>query len=182
MTRVGLILLSALAVASTGCSGWATGGGGPVYSGAGRQERTGGAVSLDAILTPKPHTVFNHGSIPLPVGFHNGFEALLTPNLKSFGWQTGLALFWMPRPVAGFLVLGTDVHFDAINGYFSFGNFQPYGQVGLITSLGESKHAPVFTLTGQVEYFVHYLAYLHDNEPKSDAFIAIKFGFGFEAP
>ncbi len=166
-------------IASTGCAGWVSASGGPVYALDG-EKRTGGAVSLDGMLTPKPHTAFNHGTTPLPVAYHNGFEGIFTPDLKSFNWQTGLALFWLPRPVSGFVVLGTDLHFDAIDGYFSFGNFQPYAQVGLVSSLGEGQHAPIFTLTAQGEYFINYLAYLHENEPKTDTFITIKFGFGFE--
>lgn len=179
MNHARLGFLAVFAIGACGCSGWTTAAGGPVYSVSGRQGRTGGQVSLDGILTPKAHTVFNRGNSELPVGFHNGFEALLTPDLKSFGWQTGLAAFWMPKPVSGFLVLGTDLHFDAVDGYFSFGNFQPYGQIGVAAALGDGPHAPVFTLTGQAEYFIHYLAYLHDNEPKTDAFIAIKLGIGF---
>ncbi|MEO7110533.1 MAG: hypothetical protein ABI183_08860 [Polyangiaceae bacterium] len=167
-------------ILSTGCSGWVTGGGGPVYSADGNQGRTGGAVSLDGMLTPKPHTVFNHGNTALPVAYHNGFEGIFTPDQKSFGWQTGLALYWLPRPVSGFLVVGTDLHVDEIDGFFSFGNFQPYAQIGLVTSLGEGKHAPIFTLTAQGEYFINYLTYLHDNEPKTDTFLTLKFGFGFE--
>ncbi|MEO8798179.1 MAG: hypothetical protein ABI551_09860 [Polyangiaceae bacterium] len=167
-------------LAMTGCTGWAAANAGPTYSAAGRQGRTGGNASIDAILTPQPHTVFNHGPTALPVGFHTAVETILTPDLKSFGWQSGLAIFWMPRPIAGFLVLGTDLHFDSVDGYFSFGNFQPYAQVGFVSSLGEGKFAPVFTLTGQTEYFIHYLAYLHDDEPKTDLFVAIKLGIGFE--
>jgi hypothetical protein len=177
--RAFFVAVTIASILSTGCSGWVTAGGGPVYSTDGNN-RTGGAVSLDGMLTPKPHTVFNHGTTPLPVAYHNGFEGIFTPDLKSFNWQTGLALFWLPRPVSGFLVLGTDLHFDAIDGYFSFGNFQPYAQIGLVSSLGEGEHAPIFTLTAQGEYFINYLAYLHENEPKTDTFITLKFGFGFE--
>jgi hypothetical protein len=170
------------AIGASGCSGWVTGGGGPVYSLDGNQGRTGGVVSLDGIETPKPHTFFNHGPTSLPVGYHNGFEGIFTPDQKSFNWQTGLALFWRPRPISGFLVLGTDLHVDAINGYFSFGNFQPYAQAGLVTSLGEGEHAPIFTLTAQGEYFINYVAYLHPNDPKTDTFLTLKFGLGFEMP
>ncbi|HEX7663180.1 MAG TPA: hypothetical protein VF407_01650 [Polyangiaceae bacterium] len=170
----------ATSLATAGCTGWATANAGPTYSAAGRQGRTGGNASIDTILSPQPHTFFNRGSAPLPVGFHSAVETILTPDLKSFGWQTGVAVFWMPRPVAGFIALGTDLHFDGVDGYFSFGNFQPYGQIGLVSSLGEGKFAPLFTLTGQAEYFIHYLAYLHDDEPKTDLFIAIKLGIGFE--
>lgn len=180
MKRVGLVSVLAFAFLGGGCTGWTTAAGGPVYSVSGRQGRTGGQASIDAVLTPKPHTFFNKGDKSLPVGYHNGFETLLTPDLKSFGWQTGLALFWKPRPVSGFIILGTDLHFDGVDGYFSFGNFQPYGQIGVAASLGEGEHAPIFTLTGQAEYFIHYLSYLHDNEPHTDAFIAIKLGVGFE--
>ncbi len=160
------------------CVGWTDGYGGSAYTTAGRINRNGPAFGVESVFTPRPHSALNRGSQPLPVGLHNGFQLTLSPDLKTFSWLTGIALFGQPDPVAGYAIAGTNLHVDLLQSRFSFGNFQPYGEVGLATRLGRTdQDGLILTLGAQLMFLYNYLA---QNEPATDGYLTIKFGFGWD--
>lgn len=178
------LAIVAFAAGLCGCAGWARVLGGPTYSAQGRDGRSGTFVAIDTLMTPKPHTVFNASPKPLPFAVHVGLEAQLTPNVKTFSWLTGIATLKKPRPVAGYLIAGTNFHVDQVDGRASFGNFHPYGEAGVAAELSpkneEDNHGFIFTLGIGASYFIHYAAILDGKGPKTDTFLLLKFGLGYE--
>lgn len=185
MTGVGRLGVAvALSALATGCTGWATGTAGMSYSAAGRVERSGPLVGTDQFFKPRPRSRMNPSDKPWPVGLHNSLQVTVAPDLKTLGWGTGIALFGDPRPVTGFAVLGTNLHVDIVDGKGSFGNFHPYGEVGLAAPLS-SREPGVPGLMGtfslQGAYLLHYGVIWRDEPgPVGDPLISFKFGIGWE--
>lgn len=179
---------SVLAIVGTmtlvGCTGWARAVGGMAYPTSGRTERSGPVVAADLVLQPAPHSALNASSKPLPFGLHTNLQSQLSPEMKSLAWGTGAAFYSPPRPLSGYLLAGTNLHLDYIRDYWSFGNFQPYVELGVASLVGkrteQSKGGPIMTLGMEGNLFVHYLAFRQEGEPKFDIFVLLKFGFGFE--
>ena len=169
-------------VSLTGCWGWGTVCAGEAYSTAGRTERSGPVISNEFIIGIKERTVVNPGPKPLPFVFHNTVDGVFAKDFTSFSWGTGFGATWRPRPLSGFIIGGTQAHFDLINNHFSFGNFQPYAQMGLTAPLTrrerDDSDGPIVTLAFQYSFLVHYL--VREGEPRTDGFLAIKFGIGWE--
>lgn len=168
----------------TGCAGWARVVSGPSYSAQGRNGRNGTFVTVDTLMTPRPHSPFNASPKPLPFAVHTGIEAQLMPDIKTFAWNTGIATLSKPRPVSGYAMAGTNFHVDYVDGRASWGNFQPYGEIGVAAELSsaneEDDRGFIFTLGFGASYFVHYAAILDGHGPKTDTFLLLKFGFGYE--
>jgi hypothetical protein len=168
------------ALALAGCIGWTDAYSGPAYTTAGREKRNGPTFGVESIFSPRPHTALNRGSQTFPVAIHNGFQLTLSPDLKTFSWLTGVALWGHPEPVSGYALAGTNLHVDLLNSRFSFGNFQPYGEVGVAGRLGnrgDDEDGLIVTLGMQFMFLYNYLA---QNEPASDGYISIKFGLGWD--
>ena len=184
LLRGGAGALLALSLPLCGCAGWARVLGGPTYSAQGRDGRSGTFVAVDTLMTPKPHTVFNASPKPLPFAVHVGLEAQLMPDVKTFAWSTGIATLKKPRPVAGYILAGTNLHVDYVDGRASFGNFHPYGEAGVAAELSpaneENDQGFIFTLGIGASYFIHYAAILENRGAKTDTFILLKFGIGYE--
>ncbi len=165
---------------STGCAGWVRANGGYAYSASGRVDHSGPMVGADTILTPKPHTFWNKGSKAFPVGLHTGLEFVDASELKSISWTTGAAYFSKPRPIGGYVILGTNGHYDFIGGRSSFGNFQPYAEIGVaspLTDRDEDVDGPLLTLG--LEYMLIY-SYLAQPDDRLTNLLIFKFGFGWE--
>lgn len=169
---------------ASGCAGWARVLSGPTYNLQGRNNRSGTFVGVDTLLTPRPHTWLNASPKPLPFAAHTGIEVQLTPDLKTFSWTTGIATLKKPRPVSGYAMAGTTFHVDYVDGRPSWGNFHPYGELGVAASLSQTNEVEdrgvIFTLGVGANYFVHYAAILDGQGPKTDAFLLLKFGLGYE--
>lgn len=170
------------ALASLGCAGWVTANGGHAYTTAGRLNRDGPLLGTDQLFTLKGHSFINKSPNPLPFGLHNSLQAVLAPDFKSFMWGTGIAVMAPPRPISGYAMGGTQLHFDAINGHFSVGNFHPYAELGLAARIGardeQQRHGPLVTFGLHTTYLIHYI--VKDDEPRGDGFVMLKFGFGWE--
>jgi hypothetical protein len=164
-----------------GCAGWTDGYGGPAYATSGGPPQDGYAAGVESFFTPKPRTIFNHGPTPFPLGFHNAFQLTLAPAVGSFSWLTGVAYFSHPEPISGYAVAGTNLHFDLLQSHFSFGNFQPYGEIGVAARLGSRDDASdglVLTMGAQVMWLYNYLA--TGDEPRSNGYVTLKFGIGWD--
>jgi hypothetical protein len=154
------------------------------YPTSGQTTRSGPVVGTDVVLQPKPNTWLNRSNEPIPFGIHSNVQAILAPDLKSLAWGTGIALYTPPRPVSAYAIGGTNLHLDYVNNYWSFGNFHPYVEVGIASTLGPRRDGVergfFATLAMEANVFVHYLAFTHEDERKTDGFIMIKFGIGYE--
>ncbi len=171
-------------VVLSGCTGWTRAVGGMAYPTSGRSERAGPVAAIDFVLQPAPHTVLNQSSKPIPFGLHTTLQTQLAPGIKSVSWGTGVAFYSAPRPVSPYLLAGTNLHVDYIRDYWSFGNFQPYAELGLAAAVGKQaesgQRGPIVTLGLEGNIFVHYLAFRQEGEPTVDGFFLLKFGFGYE--
>jgi hypothetical protein len=174
------VILLSCGLALAGCAGWTDGYAGPAYTTAGRLNQSGPAFGVESIFTPKPHTTLNRGGQPFPIGLHNAFQLMLSPDVKTFSWLTGLAYFSQPDPVSGYVIAGTNLHFDLLDSHFSFGNFQPYGEAGVAAKLGgaEESDGLVATLGLQFMFLYNYLA--PADEPRTNAYLTVKFGIGWD--
>ena len=76
---------------------------------------------------------------------------------------------------------GTSLHFDEINGRFSFGNVSPYGEIGVITSVPsryeDGGDGLIVTLGVGAATYINYLAAKSDT---IDGFMLVKLGVGWE--
>jgi len=177
----GRALLGVGAFAGIGCAGWTDGYAGPAYATAGTTREDGYATGVESIFSPKPHSVLNIDNKPLPIGLHNAVQLTLAPAVKSFSWLAGVAYFSHPEPVSGYVIAGTNLHFDSFGGHASFGNFQPYGEVGVAARLGNRDDAAdgyVVTMGGQGMWLLNYLA--PADEPRSNGYVTLKFGLGWD--
>lgn len=103
---------------------------------------------------------------------------LLAPDVKSLSWLTGLSYFLQPEPIGAYAIAGTNLHVDLLEGRFSFGNFQPYGELGLAARLGARGDGPLATLGLQTMFLYNYLA--TGDAPRSSEYLTIKFGIGWD--
>ena len=179
--RLALLVVSFGALAGSGCVGWTDGYFGPAYATSGGTRQDGYTAGVEQLFTPKPGTAMNRDTKPFPVGLHNAFQVTLAPDAKDFSWLTGLAYFTHPEPVSGYAIAGTNLHFDLLAGHFSFGNFQPYGEIGVAARLGAREDGVdglVLTMGAQVMWLVNYLA--PAGEPLSNGYVTLKFGLGWD--
>jgi len=134
---------------------------------------------VESLFSPRPQTLLNRDTKPFPIGLHNAFQVTLAPDAKDFSWLTGLAYFTHPDPVSGYVIAGTNLHFDLLGGQFSFGNFQPYGEIGVAARLGaRDEDGWVLTMGGQVMWLLNYLA--PADQPRSNGYVTLKFGLGWD--
>src|SRR5512143_1965146 len=131
---IAALALSVGALGTTGCRGWARVQTGGAYDMGDRQGHSGNVVAADGAIGLKNVRWLNTDR-PFPFAVHTSADAILAPDRKSYGWGTGLVLYREPRPVSAYALAGTSLHFDDINGRFSFGNVSPYGEVGVMTSV-----------------------------------------------
>ncbi len=167
-----------------GCSGWVRAAAGPSFSMTGRTDRAGHSVAVDTVFTAKPKTWLNRATASLPVGFHFGLLGINSDSLKSIGWTTGIALYTPPRPLSGYFIAGTNGHVDSINGRATFGNLNPYVELGVAAQVGSrpegSNHGFVVTLAVDSQLMVNNLAIVRDEPDKIDLLVGIKYGIGYE--
>lgn len=167
--------------ALTGCAGWTDGYGGPAYATSGGSNQDGYAAGVESLITPRPGTFLNRDTKPWPIGLHNAFQLTLAPAIQTFSWLTGVAYFSHPEPISGYVIAGTNLHFDLLQSHFSFGNFQPYGELGVAARLGSRDDASdgwVLTMGAQVMWLYNYLA--TGDEPRSNGYVTFKFGLGWD--
>ena len=180
LTRAALLAIGVAGLSSTGCAGWFRANSGYAYSTAGQVNHSGPMVGVDSILTVKPHSFFNHSPKKFPIALHTGLEGVLAADLKTFSWTTGAAYFSTPRPVGGYIIAGSNGHFDIVNGKADFGNFQPYAEIGIATPFGERDEdadGPLFTFGTEFMFMVHYLS---PPSERTDGLLILKFGIGWE--
>ncbi len=150
----------------------------------GQVGRAAHSIAVDTVFTAKPKTWLNRGSAPLPVGFHVGLLGINSEILKSIGWTTGIAIYSAPRPLSGYVIVGTNGHFDVINGRPTFGNLNPYAEIGLSAQVGprtkERNHGFIFTLALDSQILVNNLAIVRGEPDKIDMLVGIKYGIGYE--
>ncbi len=150
----------------------------------GRNDRSGHSVAVDTVFTAKPKTWLNRATFALPVGFHVGLLGINADTLKSIGWTTGISLYSPPRPISGYFIVGTNGHVDSINGRATFGNLNPYVELGLAAQVGartkESNHGFIFTLAMDSQLMVDNLAIVRGDPDKIDVLVGIKYGIGYE--
>ena len=173
--------LAVCGAALGGCAGWTDGYSGPAYATTGGNREDGYSFGVESLFSPKPNTVLNRDTKPFPFGLHNALQLTSAPALASFSWLTGLAYFSHPEPISGYAIAGTNLHFDLVGGRFSFGNYQPYGELGVAARLGRRDDASdgwVLTMGGQVMWLVNYLA--PAGEPLSNGYVTLKFGLGWD--
>lgn len=171
-----------LGTGTTGCAGWSDVYGGESYNLSGRNASSGPIAGFESIFTPKLHALMKQaGGEALPIGLHNAFQLLLAPDTKTVSWLTGIAYYGQPDPVSGYAILGSNLHFDLLQSRFSFGTFQPYGELGLAAHFGShafGNDGLVTTLGLQMMYIYNYLA--PAGEPNSTSFATVKFGIGWD--
>ena len=150
----------------------------------GKTERDGHSIAVDTVFTAKPKTWLNRGSAPLPVGFHVGLLGINSETLKSIGWTTGIAFYGSPRPLSGYFIIGTNGHVDSINGRATFGNLNPYAEVGVAAQVGsrtkERNRGFIFTLAIDSQLLVNNIALVKGEPDKIDMLVGIKYGIGYE--
>jgi hypothetical protein len=176
-----LAIVACVACVGVGCAGWTDGYAGPSYATAGTTRQDGYTAGAESLFSPKPHTALNIDNKLLPIGLHNALQVTLTPSDQIFSWLTGVAYFTRPAPVSGYAIAGTNIHVDRLGGRFSFGNFQPYGEVGVAARLGtrdDDVDGWVLTMGGQVMWLLNYLA--SGDEPLSIGYVTLKFGLGWD--
>lgn len=165
----------------TGCvRGFTRAETGAAYNLAARDGHSGQVFAVDAAIGVDSKTVKWVDGGPLPFAVHTSGTAIIAPDRKVFAWGTGLAYYGSPRPISTYLIGGTSLHFDEINGKFSFGNVSPYGEVGILTSL-PARHNPegsglMLSLGLQGATYFNYL--VKGNEV--DGFLLVKLGVGWE--
>ena len=145
----------------------------------GRDGESGQTFSVDTVLGIDAQTAKWIDGGPVPFAIHVTGNAILAPDRKVFAFGTGLAYYGSPRPISGYLLAGSTIHFDEIDRRFSFGNVSPYGEVGLLASV-PTGHRPagnglILSLGVQAATYFNYLA--KGNEV--DGFLLIKLGVGW---
>lgn len=176
-----LALAPALLALLSGCRGFGRVQTGGAYNMPDRSGHTGQVFAADAVIGLK-NVKWPGTDKPLPFALHTSGDAIVAPERKSFGWGTGVAFYGSPRPVSAYGIGGTSLHFDEIEGRFSFGNVSPYGEIGVITSVPsryDEKGGDGVILTlgvGAATYF-NYLAAKRDT---IDGFMLVKLGIGWE--
>lgn len=179
--RAQLLLGAVAPTLLTGCiRGFTRAETGAAYNLAARDGHSGQVFSVDTAIGVDAKTVKWIDGGPLPFAVHTSGTAILAPDRKVFGWGTGLAYYGSPRPISGYLLGGTSLHFDEINGKFSFGNVSPYGEIGILTSV-PARHQPegnglILSLGLQGATYFNYL--VKGNEV--DGFLLVKLGVGWE--
>lgn len=168
----------------TGCWGWSSLQTGYAHNLDGRVDRGGPLVAVDSVFTLKERSSVYRGAKPFPIGLHNGVIGFAGKDLKNLSWVTGVAWMSKPRPISGYAIAGTNGHIDIVEGRFGFGNFQPYGELGLVTPFllrkaGEER-GPIVTFSAMYTYLVHYLEFSRESAPRADPTLFFKFGFGYE--
>jgi hypothetical protein len=174
------LLLMALLAATTGCRGFARVQTGGAYDLGDRAGHSGTIVAADGAFGLRNVKWLNTDR-PFPFAIHTSADVILAPDRKSYGWGTGLVLYREPRPVSAYVLGGTSLHFDDINGKFSFGNVSPYGEVGVLTSVpsryddGGDGVILSLGLAG-----ASYINYLVGGSNTIDGFFLVKLGIGWE--
>lgn len=146
----------------------------------GRAGHSGQTFSVDTVIGVDARTAKWIDGGALPFAAHVSGTAILAPDRKVFAFGTGLAYYGSPRPISGYLLGGTTIHVDEIDGRFSFGNLSPYGEVGLLTSV-PSRHrlegrGLVLSLGVQAATYFNYLV----KGSEVDGFLLLKLGVGWE--
>ena len=170
----------AVLAVGTGCRGFVRAQTGGAYNLPDRKGHTGQLVAADAVIGLK-NVKWPGTNKPLPFALHTSGDAILAPERKAFGWGTGIAFYGTPRPVSAYGIGGTSLHFDEINGRFSFGNVSPYGEIGVITSVPsryeDGGDGLIVTLGVGAATYINYLAAKSDT---IDGFMLVKLGVGWE--
>ncbi len=173
-------LLMMLLVAMTGCRGWGRVQTGGAYDLADRSGHSGTVVAVDGAVAPN-NVKWPGTNRPIPFGLHTSADVILAPERKSFGWGTGVLIYREPRPVSAYVLGGTSLHFDDINGKFSFGNVSPYGEAGVMTSVpsryDDGGDGLILTLGLAAASYINYLV---GGSNTVDGFFLVKLGIGWE--
>lgn len=177
-----LLLLGAVAVTLlSGCTrGFTRAETGAACKLGGRAGHSGQTFSVDTVIGVDARTAKWIDGGALPFAAHVSGTAILAPDRKVFAFGTGLAYYGSPRPISGYMLGGTTIHVDEIDGRFSFGNLSPYGEVGLLTSV-PSRHrlegrGLVLSLGVQAATYFNYLV----KGSEVDGFLLLKLGVGWE--
>lgn len=172
--------LAAFAACTTGCQGWARGAFGGAYNVADRPGQSGYIASIDGAIRMPPVKEVNGGR-PLPLGVQTSLDLMGAPDRKSIGWGSGVAVYTSPKPVSPYVIGGTSLHFDVVDGKFSFGNLSPYAEFGILASVpsryDEEDHGwgAIVTLGVAGASYFNYL--LHDG---IDGYALVRLGIGWE--
>src|SRR4051794_37555584 len=129
-----LVFGAVAALGATGCRGWGRVATGGAYDLGDRNGHSGNVIAADGAIGLK-NFKFMDRDRPFPLAVHTSADVILAPDRKSYGWGTGLVLYREPRPVSAYVLGGTSLHFDDINGRVSFGNVSPYGGIGVMESV-----------------------------------------------
>jgi hypothetical protein len=180
LSFVSFLIAGALSLGSAGCvRGWGRAATGGAYSLGDREGHSGNVVAADMALGLRDVKWF--GGRPLPFAVHTSGDVILAPDRKSYGWGTGIVFYREPRPVSAYVLGGTSLHFDDINGRFSFGNVSPYGEIGVMASVpsryDDGGNGVFMTLGLEGASYINYLASKSDT---LDAFFLVKLGIGWE--
>jgi hypothetical protein len=180
MRRVVVGAMALAALGATGCRGWARVQTGGAYDLGDRNGHSGNVVSADGAIGLRNVRWFNTDR-PFPFALHTSADAILAPDRKSYGWGTGLVLYREPRPVSAYALAGTSLHFDDINGRFSFGNVSPYGELGVMASVPsryeDGGDGMILTLGIAGATYINYLV---GGSNTVDGFFLVKLGVGWE--
>jgi hypothetical protein len=174
------LVLSVALTGTTGCRGWARGQIGGAFNVADRPRQSGTVVAVDAALGI-PATKWINGGRPLPFGLHTSLDLVNAPERKAIGWGTGVVFYSSPRPISGYVIGGTSLHFDQIRDRFSFGNVSPYVELGVIASVParvKDEGDGLFLSLGLAG--ATYFNYLVGGSETVDAFGLLKLGIGWE--
>ena len=175
----GFLLLFGVLACTTGCRGFGRVQTGGAYDLGDRAGHSGTVIAADGAFGLRNVRWFNTDR-PFPFALHTSADVILAPDRKSYGWGTGLVLYREPRPVSAYILAGTSLHFDDINGKFSFGNVSPYGELGVMTSVPsryeDGGDGLILTLGIAGATYINYLV----ANDSVDGFILVKLGIGWE--
>lgn len=179
MGRIWIPLFGVSLLLLTGCRGWGRVATGGAYDLGDRNGHSGNVVSVDGAIGVQDFKPFGMKR-PFPFAVHTSADAILAPDRKSYGWGTGVVFYREPRPVSGYLIGGTSLHFDDIDGRFSFGNVSPYGELGVMASVpsryDDGGDGLMVTLGISGASYINYLS----KDDTVDAFVLVKLGIAWE--
>ncbi len=180
--RLLLVGAALLGLGSTGCLRlWGRGQVGGAYNTADREGHSGTMLGTDIAFTPKFIPMLSPDK-PFPLAIHLSGETILAPERKSIAWGSGLAYTTPPRPVSPYFILGTTAHGDIVNGRYSFGNFSPYGEMGLMTPLlrpNPDVEASGWILSMGIGAY-SFVNYFVGGNGTLDSFVSLRLGIGWE--
>lgn len=182
ISRWMLVGAAFLSLGNAGCLRlWARGQAGGAANTAGREGHSGPMLGTDIAFTPKFIPMLSPDK-PFPLAIHFSGETILAPERKSIAWGSGLAYTTPPRPIAPYFILGTTAHGDVVNGRYSFGNFSPYGELGMLTPLlrpnpDKDESGWILSMGIGAYSFVNYFV---GGNGTLDSFVSLRFGIGWE--